>query len=75
MRKYVCSVCSFVFDEASGIPESGIAPGTKWEDFPDGWVCPVCGALKEEFQEQEATITPEVKAERVASHSGGLRAL
>lgn len=54
MKKYVCSVCGFVYDEAKGIPEAGVAPGTKWEDLPADWVCPVCGAVKAEFGEQGA---------------------
>lgn len=52
MTKYECTVCGYVYDEAAGDPESGIAPGTKWEDIPDDWVCPVCGAEKSEFEEQ-----------------------
>jgi rubredoxin len=53
MAKYVCSVCGFVYDEAEGIPEDGIAAGTKWEDLPEDWVCPVCGAEKSEFEKQD----------------------
>lgn len=52
MAKYVCSVCGYVYDEQKGIPEAGIAPGTRWEDLPGDWVCPVCGAAKEEFERQ-----------------------
>ncbi len=54
MREFVCSVCGFVYDEAKGIPESGIAPGTRWEELPDDWVCPLCGATKAEFSERSA---------------------
>ena len=50
MAKYVCTVCGFVYDEASGIPEAGIAPGTRWEDLPDDFVCPLCAAEKLEFE-------------------------
>ena len=39
MTKYVCSICGYIYDEATGIPEAGIAPGTKWEDLPEDWVC------------------------------------
>jgi rubredoxin len=49
MKQYVCTVCGYVYDEAQGIPEDGIAPGTKWEDIPEDWVCPVCGADKSLF--------------------------
>ncbi|MBE6032660.1 MAG: rubredoxin [Clostridiales bacterium] len=53
MKQYVCSVCGYVYDEAKGIPGS-IAPGTRWEEIPDAWVCPLCGASKAEFKEQGA---------------------
>ena len=52
MAKYVCSICGYVYDEAAGIPEKGIAPGTKWEDLPDDWVCPLCGVGKSEFERE-----------------------
>jgi rubredoxin len=52
MAKYVCTVCGYVYDEAEGIPEDGIAPGTKWEDLPDDWVCPLCGVGKSEFEKE-----------------------
>lgn len=52
MNKYICSICGYEYDEQSGIPESGITPGTKWEDLPDDWVCPLCGADKTEFKKQ-----------------------
>ena len=47
--KYVCNLCGYVYDEAAGDPDNGIAPGTKWEDVPEDWTCPLCGAGKEEF--------------------------
>lgn len=49
MKVYTCSLCGFVYDEAEGSPESGIAPGTPWDSLPGGWVCPLCGATKAEF--------------------------
>ena len=48
--KYVCDVCGYVYDETVGDPDNGIAPGTKWEDLPADWVCPICGVGKEEFE-------------------------
>lgn len=48
--KYVCTICGYVYDEAVGDPDSGIAAGTRWEDVPDTWVCPVCGVGKEAFE-------------------------
>jgi rubredoxin len=53
MAKYQCSVCGYVYDEVEGDPENDVNPGTKWEDLPDDWVCPVCGASKEEFEKVE----------------------
>ena len=50
MKKYVCSICEFVYDEEKGYPEEGIAPGTKWEDVPADFVCPLCGVGKEQFE-------------------------
>jgi len=50
MNKYVCGICGFIYDQAAGIPEAGIEPGTKWKDVPDDWVCPVCGASKDQFE-------------------------
>jgi len=48
-RKFICQVCGHEYDEAAGDPAAGIAPGTRWEDIPDGWVCPECGAVKSNF--------------------------
>jgi rubredoxin len=49
MRKWQCLVCSFVYEEALGLPDDGIAPGTSWDDIPDDWMCPECGVGKEDF--------------------------
>ena len=57
MKQMVCSVCSYTYDEAKGIPEAGIAPGTRWEDLPDDWKCPWCGAGKEMFREKGAAVS------------------
>ncbi len=53
MKKYVCTVCGWIYDEAKGDPDNGIAPGTKFEDLPADYVCPVCGAGKYEFEVYE----------------------
>ena len=50
MKKYKCSICGYIYEEAKGIPDQGIAPGTKWDDIPDDFVCPECGAAKDEFE-------------------------
>lgn len=52
MKKYVCDVCGWVYDEAVGDPENGIAAGTKFEELPDDFVCPLCGVGKDEFSEE-----------------------
>lgn len=52
MDKYVCTLCGYVYDPSIGDPDSGIAPGTKFEDIPDDWTCPVCGAGKEDFTKE-----------------------
>ncbi len=51
MKKYKCTVCGYIYDPEKGDPDSGIEPGTKFEDIPDDWVCPVCGVSKDDFEE------------------------
>jgi len=48
-RKYYCTACGYIYDPVLGDPDSGIPPGTRFEDLPDNWVCPVCGAEKADF--------------------------
>ena len=50
MHKWQCIVCGFVYDEAEGIPDDGIAAGTPWEHVPDDWDCPECGVNKSDFE-------------------------
>lgn len=52
-RKWLCNICGLVYDEAEGMPEHGIAPGTRFEDIPDDWLCPDCGTAKEYFEPME----------------------
>ena len=49
-RKWECVICGFIYDEALGLPDHGIAPGTRWEDLPDDWICPQCGSDKRDFE-------------------------
>jgi rubredoxin len=49
--KYVCSVCGYVYDEEKGDEENGIAPGTKFADLPEDFVCPICGVGKDSFEQ------------------------
>ena len=44
-RTWMCLICGFIYDEASGLPDEGIAPGTRWEDVPPNWTCPECLSL------------------------------
>jgi rubredoxin len=50
MRKWQCIVCGFIYDEAEGLPDEGIPAGTAWEDVPEDWECPECGASKADFE-------------------------
>ena len=50
--KYVCDVCGWEYDEEKGYPEGGIAPGTKWEDIPEDFECPLCSVGKDQFSEE-----------------------
>ncbi len=49
-KKYICSLCGYIYDEAVGDPDSGLAPGTKFEAIPEDWMCPDCGVTKEMFE-------------------------
>jgi rubredoxin len=49
-KTWMCLICGFLYDEAAGLPDEGIAPGTRWEDVPMNWTCPECGARKEDFE-------------------------
>ncbi|MDY6826821.1 MAG: rubredoxin [Bacillota bacterium] len=50
MKSYVCELCDYTYNPEKGDPEREVAPGTAFEDLPDDWTCPVCGAEKTEFQ-------------------------
>ena len=49
-RKWECVICGFIYDEALGLPDHGIAPGTRWDDISPNWACPECGATKFDFE-------------------------
>ena len=55
LKTWQCTLCSFVYDEAAGLPDEGIAPGTRWKDVPDSWSCPDCSASKADFKMIEVT--------------------
>jgi len=52
MKKYVCSICGWIYEEALGDPDHGIAPGTTFDSLPDDFVCPLCGVGKDDFSEE-----------------------
>lgn len=52
MKRYVCDVCGYIYDPVVGDPDNGVPAGTAFENLPDGWVCPVCGAGKDQFSEE-----------------------
>ena len=52
MEKYVCTVCGYVYDSANGDPDNGVEAGTAFKDLPDDWTCPVCGAAKDQFENE-----------------------
>jgi rubredoxin---NAD+ reductase len=53
MRKWLCVNCGYTYDEALGDPANGLAPGTRWEDVPEDWICPDCGMAKADFEMME----------------------
>ena len=50
LKKWICESCGMIYDPAAGDPEGGVNPGTAFEDIPDDWFCPVCGAMKKDFE-------------------------
>jgi len=64
-KTWECTVCGFIYDERQGLPEEGIAPGTRWEDIPDDWRCPDCGVAKADFTMKE--IRPPEDASMIPS--------
>jgi rubredoxin len=53
MDRYRCTICGYVYDPEKGDPESGVKPGTRFEDLPNDWVCPLCGAEKDMFEKED----------------------
>ena len=53
MKKYVCTVCHYIYDPAAGDPDNGINPGTAFENLPADWVCPLCAVGKDMFEVEE----------------------
>lgn len=53
-KRWQCFFCGLIYDERLGLPEAGLPAGTRWEDVPEDWTCPDCGAMKSDFQMEEA---------------------
>jgi len=49
-KVWQCILCGFIYEEAAGLPDEGIPPGTRWADVPEDWVCPECSAVKADFE-------------------------
>lgn len=76
-RQFICRACGLIYDEAKGDADSGLAPGTRFEDIPDDWACPLCGVTKADFEPHDAQAMPRrvgTSAARPASrrHDAGL---
>ncbi len=54
--KYNCSYCGYVYDPEKGFPVDGVVPGTTFDDIPDNWVCPVCGAVKKNYKRKHLLL-------------------
>ena len=67
LKRFMCDGCGFLYDEALGLPEHGIAPGTRWADIPDTWVCPDCGTPKHRFEMVEMPYAPGQPATRLTA--------
>ena len=52
MDKWICTICGYIYDPVEGDPDSGVEPGTAWEDVPNDWLCPLCGASKGDFEKE-----------------------
>ena len=61
-NKYICHACGYIYDEAAGDPDSGLAAGTRFEDIPDDWACPLCGVTKSDFEPYSAPSLDELRA-------------
>ena len=56
LKTWQCIVCGFIYDEEQGLPDEGIAAGTRWADIPADWACPDCGVAKADFDMMEITV-------------------
>jgi rubredoxin len=63
---WICTSCGFIYDPSEGDPDGGIAPGTSFEDIPDDWFCPVCGARKRDFEILDSAASGSARAVAVS---------
>ena len=73
-RQYLCTACGFVYDEARGDPDGGLAAGTRYEDIPDDWYCPLCGVGKADFSLYVAPAIASLQARQQPTDAGAPRA-
>ena len=71
MKQFTCQVCGYVYDPAAGDTDAGVAPGTAFENLPDSWVCPVCGAGKDMFESERAFTYPRKDSSNLKWCLGG----
>lgn len=74
-KQFICRACGLIYDEQTGDPDSGIAPGTRFEDIPDDWVCPLCGVVKADFEPYDHAIVAAVGRSLVSGTSHVARGL
>jgi len=66
--KWECTICGYVYDPDVGDPDNGVKPGTPFDDLPDNWVCPVCGAGKDQFVKKSWILSPVRKLNTLTPH-------
>ena len=71
-RQYICRACGLIYDEAEGDPDSGLVAGTRFEDIPDDWECPLCGVTKSDFEPFEAPVTTGSSRSVVVTRTPGV---
>jgi rubredoxin-NAD+ reductase len=74
-KQFICRACGLIYDEQAGDPDSGIAPGTKFEDIPDDWVCPLCGVIKADFEPYDHAMPVTTASSASKVYARGLGAV
>ncbi len=74
-KQFICRACGLIYDEQAGDPDSGIAPGTKFEDIPDDWVCPLCGVVKADFEPYDHAVPVTTVSSSSKAFARGLGAV